>query len=110
MRDPGPMVSDVGPWSRLIEEHRQNLTRLEAGRPEPPGLWGLPLGVAVPFLLVLAAVVSREPNIVVAAVMCFALLIPFGLACLFVERLQPLATGLVLGIGGSLFATAALFG
>jgi hypothetical protein len=96
------------PWSRLIEDHRRNLERLDAARPAPPSWWGLPLGVLVPCLPFGAALAWADPSVVVSAVMCFVLLVPVGLALLFVERLQHVAVGLALGMLGTLFVAQAV--
>jgi hypothetical protein len=108
MREPGGMGTGVEPWARLIDEHRRNVERLEAEQPPPPSRWSLPLGAAVPVLALAAALLWRDPMIMVAAAMCFVLLLPIGLAFLFVERLQPVALGVLLGAGGSLFTAQAL--
>jgi hypothetical protein len=104
------MASDLGPWTRLVEEHRRNLSRLDATQPAPPVWWGLPLGVLTPWLLFVVAITGQDPTVVRTAVLCFVGLIPIGFACLFVQRLQIVTAGLVLGIGGSLFAGAVLLG
>lgn len=96
------MAIDPGPWARLIEDHQRNLVRLEATEPDPPLWWALPLGVLAPWFLVLVALAWREPAVLNTAVPCFALLIPVGLGCLFVERLQIVSVGLMVGIGSSL--------
>ena len=108
MREPHGMNTGAGPWARLIEDHRRNVERLDAARPAPPTWWGLPLGAAVPWIPIAAALAWRDPNVVIAAVMWSAMLIPIGLACLFVQRLQPVAVGLLLGMGGALFTAQAL--
>ena len=110
MREPELVASDPGPWSRLIEEHRRNAERLEAAGPELPPWWGFPLGLLVPWMLFGAAVIWRRPSVVSSAVLCFAMLVPVGMACVFVKRLQTVTVGIVLGMYGSAFAAVALFG
>ena len=104
------MTSDLGPWSRLIEEHRQNLARLDAERPEGPPWWTLPLGFALPWGCFVAASLSQQSNVVIPAVVAFAGLVPFGLVCLFVKELQTVAVGIALGIVSSGAAAVVLFG
>jgi len=103
------VTTELGPWSRLIEEHRQNVERLAVERPQPPAWPGLALGVLVPWALFAAALLWRTAIYPVVG-MGFVALVPTGLACLFVRRLQPVALGLLLGTGAVLFVANALYG
>jgi hypothetical protein len=102
------MGEGVGPWSRLIEDHWRNAQRLEAEGAPPPSWWGLPLGVLVPWLPFGVALAWSDPSVVVSSVVCLGLLVPVGLVFLFVERLQHVAVGLVLGMLGVLFVAQAV--
>ncbi len=104
------MSDDLGPWTRLIEEHRRNVLRVEAAQTAPPPSWGFALGLVVPWLVFAAAVLWREPGVVITAAVCFAMLVPVGLACLLVPKLQIVTVGLVLGMGSALFTASALYG
>jgi hypothetical protein len=110
LREPVAMAGDLGPWTRLIEDHRRNLVRLDAIQPPPPPFWGLPLGVAVPWLLFLVAAAWSDPLVLSTAMISFALLVPIGLACLFVERLQIVTVGLLLGMASAFVVAWGLFG
>jgi hypothetical protein len=61
-------------------------------------------------VLFLTGVTWRTYEVTAPVAMCAALLLPFGLGCLFVERLRTLALGLLLGAGGVLFTAQALYG
>jgi hypothetical protein len=52
----------------------------------------------------------REPSVRLTLVLCFAMLVPIGLTLPFVERLQTVAAGLVVGIGTSLFVAGVVNG
>ena len=102
------MTTELGPWSRLIDQHRQNVDRLAVATPEAPGWWGLALGVLAPWVLFGAALLWRSAIYPVVG-LGFVALVPTGLACLFVRRLQPFALGLLLGTGALLFVAKALY-
>lgn len=95
-------------WSGLLQEHHLNVERLTVEAPEPPSLWGLAIGLLVPWVAVALAWLS--PTAALPLIAALVVLIPVGgLLCLCVEELQIVTVGLVLGSLSATLAVQQLF-